>query len=820
MKHTKKMLSLLLSLLLLGTLMLPANAVTLEQESSETSFSYMVERAEALVNYEWIPQERIYTWNDNLYNGKNYFEAGETVKGVPYTLFSWELGFDGLLSLEQYKEKASMNYSTSAYCNSVNDYRVGPAYGNCCATLVSEVFGGNFMNGSNPRYDGVGTVQNSAYSITYKKVKLNAIQPGDALSCTSGAHIVWIGEVTDETLTIYESTPPVCRKVLLDKASHMDGNGYLVYNGNTYNIVTKSAEIIRDDLGIESPLSSMPTPLFAYTKSTAKTVVYDKIGGTEKANKIYGTDLCFIDAIFSNGWCHVNFPLDAGGLEHGYVKSSVFFDDGADMIEKTTKSSVPIYAREDFSNLMGRIAPESALQIVEETQTAIQVIYSLSTGGYKLGWISKEDLSKVEESPFLNDFCPIKGYPCVDENFVVQQSDYTTRGGEIYSTDYCTINAIYGDGWCQVTFPMDSGGERTAYTTLDHFLYDVNYIPIPYVTTENITVCPKKDLNASQNWWTGTGDTIYILGEYGDALQICYPIDDLYGGGYKLGWVSRESVSLPEQKELKQISVAHMPHKTEYQIGEILETDGLSVLLTYSDGSTDTISEGFTIDGFESNTAGVKTVTVSYGNQTTSFKVTVQNKSVSSGGKLKIGSSTVSLGKTVQVPVYVENTNLCMLTVTVNYDDSKLRYVSYSNSAFDMIDVNSSTSGKITFSAISESKDITNGEILILTFEVVAESKCDTQISVSVNDAYNERDEEQVLTVESGTINISEGLMGDVNGDNRVNIIDARWLLQVSSGNRTLTAEQQSLADVNGDGRINIIDARWLLQVSSGNREL
>ena len=268
------------------------------------------------------------------------------------------------------------------------------------------------------------------------------------------------------------------------------------------------------------------------------------------------------------------------------------------------------------------------------------------------------------------------------------------------------------------------------------------------------------------------------------------------------------------------IEIASQPGKTVYQIGDSLNTAGLSIKVTYSDNSTKTITSGFTVAGFESNTAGVKTVTVSYGNQTTSFKVTVQNKSVSSGGKLKIGSSTVSLGKTVQVPVYVENTNLCMLTVTVNYDDSKLRYVSYSNSAFDMIDVNSSTSGKITFSAISESKDITNGEILILTFEVVAESKCDTQISVSVNDAYNERDEEQVLTVENGTINISEGLMGDVNGDNRVNIIDARWLLQVSSGNRTLTAEQQSLADVNGDGRINIIDARWLLQVSSGNREL
>lgn len=61
---------------------------------------------------------------------------------------------------------------------------------------------------------------------------------------------------------------------------------------------------------------------------------------------------------------------------------------------------------------------------------------------------------------------------------------------------------------------------------------------------------------------------------------------------------------------------------------------------------------------------------------------------------------------------------------------------------------------------------------------------------------------------------------GDVNGDGKINAVDARWVLQASSGARTLTAEQQACADVNGDGRINAVDARWILQAASGARVL
>ena len=206
---------------------------------SDTSLSAMRSRAEAIVNYTWTPTSNITTWNGNSYNGKTYFPAGTTVKGVPYTLFTSEVVSWSLCSLEQYKTKASSNYSATAYCVSVGATRSGPVYGSCCADLVCEVFGGNFMNGSSPRYHNVG-MKRSEYATTTTNVKISDIRAGDAISNTSATHIMWVGEVTDTQMVIYEQTPPVARKVTINKASCTNSNGYFTYGGSVYNIVTKS----------------------------------------------------------------------------------------------------------------------------------------------------------------------------------------------------------------------------------------------------------------------------------------------------------------------------------------------------------------------------------------------------------------------------------------------------------------------------------------------------------------------------------------------------------------------------------------------------
>lgn len=71
------------------------------------------------------------------------------------------------------------------------------------------------------------------------------------------------------------------------------------------------------------------------------------------------------------------------------------------------------------------------------------------------------------------------------------------------------------------------------------------------------------------------------------------------------------------------MEIVSAPTKTEYEIGESLNTAGLSLNVTYSDSTTATVTEGFEVSGFDSATAGEKTVTVSYNGFTTTFTVVV-----------------------------------------------------------------------------------------------------------------------------------------------------------------------------------------------------
>ena len=77
------------------------------------------------------------------------------------------------------------------------------------------------------------------------------------------------------------------------------------------------------------------------------------------------------------------------------------------------------------------------------------------------------------------------------------------------------------------------------------------------------------------------------------------------------------------------------PVKTEYAVGERLDTTGMTVTAQYSDGTTVTLASGqYTVSGFDSATAGEKQVTVSYTEggvtKTAAFTVTVKESSGSS----------------------------------------------------------------------------------------------------------------------------------------------------------------------------------------------
>ncbi|NLO46565.1 MAG: hypothetical protein GX107_08790 [Clostridiales bacterium] len=76
--------------------------------------------------------------------------------------------------------------------------------------------------------------------------------------------------------------------------------------------------------------------------------------------------------------------------------------------------------------------------------------------------------------------------------------------------------------------------------------------------------------------------------------------------------------------ELTSLAVETLPDKTIYDIGDTLDTTGLSLKATYNNGDTQIITSGFTCSPMELNTAGTRTISVSYSVKVCSFTVTVR----------------------------------------------------------------------------------------------------------------------------------------------------------------------------------------------------
>lgn len=75
--------------------------------------------------------------------------------------------------------------------------------------------------------------------------------------------------------------------------------------------------------------------------------------------------------------------------------------------------------------------------------------------------------------------------------------------------------------------------------------------------------------------------------------------------------------------DISGIEIKTPPAKQEYFVGDTLDSAGLTVLVKYTDGTSETITSGFTVSELDSLSIGEKEITVSYKNHTATFKVLV-----------------------------------------------------------------------------------------------------------------------------------------------------------------------------------------------------
>lgn len=282
-------------------------------------------------------------------------------------------------------------------------------------------------------------------------------------------------------------------------------------------------------------------PFKAYLKGTADIVPYSDKQMTSPKGEIWATDECTITAVYSNGACEVKY-LAGSETKTAYTPLSNFVGNtSASLAQQTVNRQVKTYIRSSTgSTQYGHTDPGDVIYKLGTSGSMTQIFYPTGSG-YKLAWVVTGELVEPTFDNRFNPYCSIKGYPCATANFDVYQSDHTTYLGKIYTTDYCTINAVYADGWCQVTYPTTSG-DKTGYVTLDKFVYNVNATHVKYTANAQIKVHRNSSLPGDLNWYISSGDQFFVVGSSGSSSQVLYPIDAQYGGGYKLGWISTSNI--------------------------------------------------------------------------------------------------------------------------------------------------------------------------------------------------------------------------------------------------------------------------------------
>ncbi|MBE7058858.1 MAG: hypothetical protein E7387_07150 [Ruminococcaceae bacterium] len=271
---------------------------------------------------------------------------------------------------------------------------------------------------------------------------------------------------------------------------------------------------------------------------------------------------------------------------------------------------------------------------------------------------------------------------------------------------------------------------------------------------------------------------------------------------------------------LSSIAVESLPAKTTYQVGDVLDTTGMKIKLTYSDNTTESVTAGFTTSGFSSETTGVKTVTVSYGGKTANFNVTVEDDATTDA-KYKITNVSGSAGSTVEVFVSIANNpGIISLRNTITYDDSALELISVQDCGL--------LEGYTTPSATIESpytlrwadslatvNNTANGQLVKLIFKIKSDVKAGSyNISVAPVEARNVEGTKVAFTGASATVNVIEGIIGDTDGDGEISDWDAIILNRYLAGWNV--GVELASADIDRDGEVSDWDAIVLERYLAG----
>lgn len=197
--------------------------------------------------------------------------------------------------------------------------------------------------------------------------------------------------------------------------------------------------------------------------------------------------------------------------------------------------------------------------------------------------------------------------------------------------------------------------------------------------------------------------------------------------------------------------------------------------------------------------------------------------------KIASGTSKGSYGENIEVPLkLVTNVGgFSVLGLDVSYDPTVLEYQDTIiddkyKSVLELKSVYNDVDNKTIKIALVGARDITDtGNFAKIVFKVKESSDSQgvktTNIGLKATQITNVSGVSVPVTTTGSIISIGVALnVGDVNGDNAINLLDALWILQYYNGVRTFDDSAFKRADVNNSNKVNLVDALMIMKYYNG----
>ena len=313
----------------------------------------------------------------------------------------------------------------------------------------------------------------------------------------------------------------------------------------------------------------------------------------------------------------------------------------------------------------------------------------------------------------------------IEVNTMPNKTAYFT--GETFDPTGLTLTVSYNNGTTAVV------SDGMTFNTVNTTLQGTKTVRVTYAgktATFKITVTELKitsieivKLPDTTEYYIGEEDFdatgIVVEAVYNNGSREAIDFDELYFDGFDASAIGENEITVYYEDfeatfnvtikalDVTSIAIKTAPKKTTYFIGETADYTGLVITATYSNGVTTTVTSGYTVSGFDSATAGQKTITVEYEGKTATFNVTVK----------AVELESIEIVTPAQKLEYFtgEAADFAGLTIKANYNNGTSAMVDdYTVTGFD-----SATAGQKTITVAYEGKTVTFN-VTVKAIEIVA----------------------------------------------------------------------------------------------------